>query len=77
MRIWGNKASVWLDGKWSPFMPYHEAVKLQAEHTARQIEAALARGKTVIMTRAQARQLEPVRARRRAANARTGGENTL
>jgi hypothetical protein len=57
-------------------MPYHEAVRLQAEHTARQIEAALARGKTVIMTRAQAQQLEAVRARRRAANTVTGRENT-
>jgi hypothetical protein len=76
MRIWGNRASVCLEGKWSPFMPYHEAVKLQAEHTARQIEAALARGKTVIMTRAQARQLEAVRAHRRAANTVIGRGNT-
>jgi hypothetical protein len=75
MRIWGNKASVCLDGKWSPFMPYSEAVKLQAEHMATQIEAALARGKTVIMTRDQARQLDAVRARRHAANTATGREN--
>lgn len=76
MRIWGNKASVCLEGKWSPFMPYHEAVQLQAEHTAKQIEAALARGKTVIMTCAQAQQLEAVRTRRRAVNTATGRKNT-
>jgi len=75
MRIWGNKASVCLDGKWSPFMPYHEAVKLQAEHTAKQIEATLARGKTAIMTCDQAQQLDAVRASRHAAKRATGREN--
>ena len=63
MRIWGNKASVYLDGKWSPFMPYNEAVKLQVEHTAKQIEAAIARGKPVLMTRDQAQHLDAARAR--------------
>src|SRR5688572_9969150 len=58
MQIWGTKASVFRDGKWSPFMPYNEAVKLQAEHTAQQIEGTLARGKTVIMTRDQTQQLD-------------------
>ena len=75
MRIWGNKASVYLDGKWSPFMPYNEAVRLQAEHTAKQIEAALARGKTVIMTRDQAQQLDAARASRHVAKRATGREN--
>jgi hypothetical protein len=74
MQIWGTKASVFRDGKWSPFMPYNEAVKLQAEHTAQQIEAALARGKMVIMTCDQTQQLDAVRARRCAANTVTGKE---
>jgi hypothetical protein len=74
MQIWGGKASVFRDGKWSPFMPYNEAVKLQAEHTAQQIEGALARGKTVIMTRDQTQQLDAVRARRRVYNTATGKE---
>ena len=75
MRIWGNKASVCLDGKWSAFMPYNEAVKLQAEHTAKRIEAALARGETILMTRDQAQHLDAIRARRRAANTAIGKEN--
>lgn len=75
MQIWGTKASVFRNGKWSPFMPYADAVKLQAEHSAQQIEAALARGKTVIMTRDQTQQLDAVRARRRASNTATGKKN--
>jgi hypothetical protein len=75
MQIWGTKASVFRDGKWSPFMPYNEAVKLQAEHTAQHIEGALARGKTVIMTRDQTQQLDAVRARRRVTNRLIDTEN--
>jgi hypothetical protein len=75
MQIWGTKASVFRDGKWSPFMPYNEAVKLQAEHTAQQIEGTLARGKTVIMTRDQTQQLDAVRARRRVTNRLIDTEN--
>jgi len=75
MRIWGNKASVYLEGKWSAFMPYTEAVQLQAQHTVKQLEAALTREKQILMIRDQAQHLDAVRARRRVANMATGTEN--
>ena len=75
MRIWGNKASVYLEGKWSAFMSYTEAVQLQAQHTVKQLEAALTRGKPILMMRDQAQHLDAVRARRRVANTVTGTEN--
>jgi hypothetical protein len=75
MRIWGNKASVYLEGKWSAFIPYTEAVQLQAEHTVKQIEAALLRGKPILMSRDQAQHLDAVRAHRHMANRATGTEH--
>jgi hypothetical protein len=41
MRIRGNKANISLEGKRLVFKLYNEIVKLQAEHTAQQIEVAL------------------------------------
>jgi hypothetical protein len=48
MQYCGNKARVFVAGKWSPFMPINDAVKFQHDCKVRRFLAMLRAGKHVI-----------------------------
>lgn len=59
MQHWGNDARVFLDGRWSDWMPVKEAQLLEQEHWRKRIAALQQQGKRIIVLSADKALLEP------------------
>ena len=59
MQRWGDNYRTFISGKWGKWTTYQEASRQEADELHRQVQAKLAAGGTVILSKGMAKKIEP------------------